>query len=209
VVLSVVAGQANAVGLLGVYHEAISHVTGTATHAAAALARGDVVAAVVAGSIVVAFAVGATLAGALVQGGEVHSGRRYSVALVLEALLFVVAWGLLTRGLHAGEHVAAVAAGLQNGLATRVSGAIVRTTHITGLVTDIGLTFGAVVRGRPLERQRLLLQTSLVGGFVAGAVSGAVAFSALGTDALLIPAGICVVLAIVALPLMMSRDPAA
>lgn len=204
VVLSAVAGMANAVGLLGVYHEAISHVTGTATHAAAAAARGEVGAALLAGSIVFAFAFGATVAGALVHGGEVHSGRRYSVALLLEGVLFVVAWGLLSRGLHAGEHVAAMAAGLQNGLATRLSGAIVRTTHITGLVTDIGLTFGAVLRGRPLERQRLILQTALVAGFVGGAVVGALAFGVLGTNALLIPAGICVVLAVVALPVMMA-----
>jgi uncharacterized membrane protein YoaK (UPF0700 family) len=210
VALCAIAGQANAVGLLGVYHEAISHVTGTATHAAAAVARGDTVAAVVAGSIVVAFAVGAVIAGALVHGGEVHSGRRYSVALVLEGALFVVAWGLLSRGLHAGEHVAAIAAGLQNGLATRVSGAIVRTTHITGLVTDIGLTVGAVLRGRPLDRERLILQSALVGGFVAGGVVGALAFGSLGASALLLPALQCLVLAFVALPVTLARpDPSA
>lgn len=205
--LCAIAGQANAVGLLGVYHEAISHVTGTATHAAAALARGEAAAAAAAAGIVIAFAVGAVIAGALVHGGEVHPGRRYSVALVLEGALFIVAWGLLSRGLHAGEHVAAIAAGLQNGLATRVSGAIVRTTHITGLVTDIGLAVGAVVRGRPLERDRLVLQGALVLGFVGGGVVGALTFGALGTGALAVAAVQCLVLAVVALPVTFARQP--
>jgi len=196
VALCGVAGWTNAVGLLGVFHQAITHVTGTATQAAAAFAGGDLAAAALAGSIVLSFLGGAVIAGGLVHGGEVHQGRRYGLALLIEALLLALACLLITQGVQTGEHIAAVAAGLQNGLATRVSGAVVRTTHITGLVTDIGLTVGAVVRGRGLDVPRFRLQSALVVGFVVGAVGGALAYDVVGTKALLVPAAACAVLAI-------------
>ena len=198
VALCGVAGWTNAVGLLGVFHEAITHVTGIASMATAAAARGDVAATVAAGSIVGSFLGGAVIAGALVHGGEVHQSRRYGLALLIEALLLALAWLLLSQGQRLGENIAAIAAGLQNGLATRVSGAVVRTTHITGLVTDIGLTIGAVVRGRGLDAPRFRLQTMLVGGFLVGGVGGALTFASVGINTLLVPAVACVVLAVAA-----------
>ena len=198
VALCGVAGWTNAVGFLGVFHQAITHVTGTATMAAVAAAHGDLAATIAAGSIIGSCVGGAVIAGALVHGGEVHQGRRYGLALLLEALLLTLAWRLLSAGHSLGEYIAAIAAGLQNGLATRVSGAVVRTTHITGLVTDIGLTIGAVVRGRALDTPRFRLQTLLVGGFLVGGFGGALHFGVVGTNTLLVPAAACIVLAIAA-----------
>ncbi len=206
--LAGVAGFCNSVGLLGVYHQAITHVTGTATQGAAALAKGEVKAAVVAFSIVVAFGLGSVVAGVLVhhddESLQAGAGQRYGVALLLEAALLLSAWRLLVAGVLVGEHVAAIAAGLQNALATRVSRAVVRTTHITGLVTDVGLAIGA--RLSHLQRRdastpptsRMGLQALLIGGFVAGAVAGALAYAVVGTDALVAPAVATVLMAVLA-----------
>jgi uncharacterized membrane protein YoaK (UPF0700 family) len=95
---------------------------------------------------------------------------------------------LLLRGADAGHWLASAACGLQNAMVSSYSGALVRTTHMTGLVTDIGTMLGARLRGQPLDRRRVLLYVILLSGFLIGGVVGALAFARLGARALLLPA---------------------
>jgi uncharacterized membrane protein YoaK (UPF0700 family) len=76
------------------------------------------------------------------------------------------------------------------------SGALVRTTHLTGLVTDIGTMLGARLRGQLLDRRRVILYLILIGGFAAGGVGGALAYERAGAHALLLPALGAVALAV-------------
>merc|ERR1719440_2672744 len=62
----------------------------------------------------------------------------------------IIQAGLLVATFFLAEHwvarfIAAAACGLQNGLATHWGGAVVRTTHVTGLFTDVGLVFGRLL----------------------------------------------------------------
>jgi uncharacterized membrane protein YoaK (UPF0700 family) len=41
----------------------------------------------------------------------------------------------------------ALSCGLQNGLTSKYSGNVVRTTHLTGTTTDLGIALGHVLRG--------------------------------------------------------------
>jgi uncharacterized membrane protein YoaK (UPF0700 family) len=74
--------------------------------------------------------------------------------------------------------------GLQNAVITKISKAEIRTTHITGLVTDLGIELGKLFymnRSNPAEpvlanRQRLRVQGSLVLGFLLGGLVGALGF---------------------------------
>jgi Protein of unknown function (DUF1275) len=43
-------------------------------------------------------------------------------------------------------YMLAMACGMQNGMTTRYSGAVVRTTHLTGMFTDMGLLIGHLLR---------------------------------------------------------------
>ena len=192
--LTCVAGQVNAIGVIGVFHEAISHVTGTVTRGAIAVAEGALPAAALALSIVAAFAVGAVSAGVLIGSRELRAGAHYRVGLLVEAALFTLAWLLFRHGSILGEHVAAAGAGLQNGLVTTWSGAILRTSHVTGLVTDLALAVGLRLRGIALDR-RAALHAVMILGFFVGGVVGALAWRALGFDAFLLPICCCVLLA--------------
>jgi uncharacterized membrane protein YoaK (UPF0700 family) len=186
--LAAIAGAVNAVGLLGFRHEAVSHVTGTSTLFSLALARGRSDEAVHLGLIAVAFLAGAIVSGALTGNVALQLGRRYGAALALEALLLGLATLALLRGSDVGHLLASAACGLQNAMVSSYSGALVRTTHMTGLVTDIGSMLGARLRGHELDRRRLALYGVLVAGFVAGGIVGAVSFDAMGARALLLPA---------------------
>lgn len=206
VILTAIAGQVNAIGVLGAFHQALTHVTGTVTQSAIGFASGDFVVAVRAASLVVAFVVGAVCAGALVGSAEVRRGRPYSLALVLEGVLLAVAWALLARGSIVGEQCAALAAGLQNGLVTTWSGAVLRTSHMTGVATDIGLAIGMRLRGA--RSGRLALHSALLGGFFSGSVVGAAAFHAFGFTAMAGPVALCLLAALLyALPSAPAPSP--
>lgn len=88
------------------------------------------------------------------------------------------------------------ACGLQNALATTYSGAIIRTTHVTGVFTDLGILIGSALRGDPFDRRKALLFVLIISGFVLGGVVGAFLFSAFEFTALLFPAAFCFALAL-------------
>src|SRR5688572_5187081 len=89
--LACVAGMVNVVGYLGFEHQAITHLTGTTTLLGAALAGGDGVVAAQLAALAGAFVAGAALAGALIRDSTLRLGRRYGLALALEAGLLASA----------------------------------------------------------------------------------------------------------------------
>ncbi len=188
--LALIAGLVNAVGFLGVFHQALSHLTGTLTVLGLELARGGYPVARHALSILIAFFAGCVLSGAIITQGQLRLGRRYGVALALESAALFGAVLLLRRGHIAGEYCAALACGLQNAMATTYSGAAMRTTHMTGMVTDLGIACGHLLRGVPVDWFRFRLYGVLLLGFFAGGVVGALGYGRFGYDTLLFPAAL-------------------
>lgn len=188
--LSFVAGMVNVVGYLGFEHQAVSHLTGTTSLLGAAVAQADARAAGQLFAVLLAFVLGAVASGVIIQDSTLKLGRRYGVVLVIEA----IALSLAVRAFHAhslwGGWLAAFACGLQNAMATTYSGSIVRTSHLSGMFTDLGIFLGHRLRGLPVPRRRLLLCLAITTSFFAGGVVGAVLFAHVSYDALYVPAGI-------------------
>lgn len=94
--------------------------------------------------LVLSFLLGAYACGILIDKNQVHFlGKAfYGLALVLNSTLLVTA-AFLPGALLPTCFVAA-ACGLQNAMCTSHFGAIIRTTHVTGTVTDIGSTLGRI-----------------------------------------------------------------
>ncbi len=188
IALASIAGMVNAVGLLGFEHLAVSHVTGTTSLLGAALARGQWPAVAQLWAVLIAFSLGAMLGGLVVQDSTLRLGSRYGVALFLEAVLLVAAVLMFERGQLAGALLAAMACGLQNAMVTTYSGAVVRTTHLTGMFTDLGIGLGHLLRGMPLKVRQLSLSALVITGFLGGAIAGTWLFQLYGYRALLVPA---------------------
>jgi uncharacterized membrane protein YoaK (UPF0700 family) len=188
-VLAAVAGLVNAIGLLGLQHP-ISHVTGNASLFATSLVRGDYDELRVTGLLAAMFLAGAVIGGFVIQQSTARLGRRYGAALTIESALLFAAAFYLGRGTDSGMYLAAVACGLQNALVTTYSGAIVRTTHMTGVTTDIGIAIGHLLRGVSVAPRYFLLLGALLSGFVGGGILGAALFVHWHFAALLVPAAI-------------------
>lgn len=188
--LAVVAGMVNAVGLLSLHHQGVTHLTGNLTALGADVAAGDYRHAGHLALLIAAFFGGAVLSGVLIRDTKLRVGRRYGVALLLESGLIVAAVPALGQGQAVGLYLLAGAAGLQNAMVTTYSSAIVRTTHVTGLVTDLGITLGHALAGRPCERKKAALLGVLTLGFAAGAAAGAVQYRYHQAATLLTPAAV-------------------
>lgn len=209
--LAWIAGFVNTGGfvLIGTF---TSHVTGNVGRASTDLARGDFGAAIFALVLVFSFFVGAFGASLVIEGSSEHMPEAYGFALSLQALslvAFVGIAGLLRatnpRVLDAQAALLCMAMGMQNSLVTRLSGAVVRTTHLTGIVTDLGIEAArwyrwhrartglpALFTGRgppekPIRRQSLLLLTITV-SFSFGALVGGLLTLRASSWAMVLPA---------------------
>ncbi len=187
-VLTVTAGVINAVGFLGMHHQALSHMTGSVTVLGMELARGGYAVALHAGAILLAFFLGCLICGLIIPQGSLRLGRRYGAVLTLESVALFGGLFFLRRGAYIGDYLAALACGLQNAMVTSYSGATMRTTHMTGMVTDLGLASGHVLRGMTVDWHKFRLYGVLFLGFFAGGVVGSFGYGAFGYDTLLFPA---------------------
>jgi len=195
-ILALVAGFVNAIGLLSFEHQAVSHLSGTATLLGVGMIKGSVLGLVHVLGVLVSFLVGSCIAGFLLNSSALKLGRHYDTALFIEAFLLLGALWLLSEGSGYGHFLASAACGLQNALATTYSGAIVRTTHVTGIFTDLGIMFGRFFRGEPLDKRKAKLFLLIIAGFIIGGCLGAWFFILFAFLALLVPSTICILLAV-------------
>lgn len=89
------------------------------------------------------------------------------------------------------------AMGLQNSLVTRISGALVRTTHLTGLFTDLGIELSQLFFYKTEEQKRKLLSNAqlrlrIISFFFLGGIVGGITYPVAGLRILLLPTTILI-----------------
>lgn len=193
--LSFIAGATNAGGFLAV-GQYTSHMTGLLSAVADNLVLGQF--ALVAASLA---AIAAFVGGAMTTALMVNWGLRrqlrsaFARPLVLESCLLLV-FGLFGAAINLYAELFAPLTvlllcyimGLQNAVITKISNAEIRTTHVTGLVTDIGIELGKLVyfnrSPAPTKvmanRRKLRIHSLLIAAFFAGGVLGAMGFKLWG-----------------------------
>lgn len=195
-VLAFVAGAANAGGFLAV-GQYTSHMTGVLSSVADNLVLGQLAMAAVGVAALLAFLTGAMTTAWLVNWGMRRNLRSaYGLPLFLEAAallvfgLFGAAISLMTQ-LFVPLTVLLLCfiMGLQNAVITKISRSVIRTTHITGLITDFGIELGKLLYlnrrsdHQPVQanRNKLRIHGQLMMCFFVGGLSGALGFKHLGT----------------------------
>jgi len=181
------AGYINSV-VLGFFHAPVSHMTGAVSRLGLDIAeRGgrDVWSGV---QIIIGFVLGAVLAGILVGARRLSPNRRFGIALILEGFLLALATLLLRSEHRLGLPAAALACGLQNAIGSSYCGLQIRTTHVTGMVTDLGLMIGHWLRLHVVDKRKFLFYTLGFLSFGVGGYIGAVMDNRFGPISLLLPA---------------------
>jgi len=187
-VLAFIAGIVNAVGFLSFRQQALTHMTGTTTAVGIALGQSSAELALQLSGVVLAFVFGAALSGLIIGDSTLRLGRRYGVVLFIEAILLCCSVPLLQGHADLGIYLATAACGLQNAMASTYSGAVLRTTHMSGIVTDLSVMLGQRLRGHRADRRRVGLYLLLYAGFLAGGIAGACSFARYGEATLYGPA---------------------
>ncbi|GGD74232.1 YoaK family protein [Lacimicrobium alkaliphilum] len=195
-ILAFTAGCINAVGLLGFQHQAISHLSGTATQLGSEIVNSGLADMAHLLMVLISFLLGAAISGVMLTGRSLQLGRHYDSLLVIEGIFLLLAIYFLQQGSVYGHFFGSAACGLQNALATTYSGAVVRTTHLTGIFTDLGIMLGEAFRGKPFDNRKALLFLLIISGFIIGGISGAMLFARYTFLTLLLPASICLFLAL-------------
>jgi uncharacterized membrane protein YoaK (UPF0700 family) len=199
--LVVIAGALNSVGFVavGMY---TAHMTGMTASAADHVTTGNwgmVFAGVLS---ILSFVLGAMACTVLFTWGRRRRlSSRYANILALEGILILLI-GLFAGTVEGPWYEELLVAplcftmGLQNALITKIRDFPVRTTHVTGMVTDIAVELGRLAY-RPgseapvtADREKLGVLSSLVGLFFLGGIIGTIGYSWLGFGSLIFGAGL-------------------
>lgn len=186
VLFAAIAGALNAAGFQAAGFFS-ANMTGNTSSFSDHMALGDWPLAGLFALFILTFILGAMVSGLLIQwGGARQSRAKYAYGIVLEGLVVLVLGGaellqlLPTHGLILGL---SFAMGIQNAATTRISNARVRTTHVSGMATDIGLGLADLIDTgvRDAEtRARLKLYSMAMAAFVLGGIFGVAAYLATG-----------------------------
>lgn len=189
--LALVAGYVNVILLMS-FAVPVSHVTGSIAHLALDGVREDGSHLQMAAGMVVAFLFGAAFTGYCIEGQMFQHRRRYGGVFIVQGLAFWGAAHLMADNSWLAVPAAAFGCGMQNALASSYRGMNLRTTHMTGIVTDIGVLLGLRARGQQIGLWRLALLSLIFAGYLAGTFLGVVMAQELQPIALQVPAAVCV-----------------
>ncbi|MBS1928153.1 MAG: DUF1275 domain-containing protein [Chitinophagaceae bacterium] len=195
--LSLVAGIVNVVGFFSV-NRLTTNVTGHFAYLIDEVYRLNFLNALAFFLYIFFFFLGSFFSGFLVEFISRKSERNiYVIPAFIEALILLVIV-MVEAGMEQNnpDFIACsllFAMGLQNSLVTSISNAIVRTTHLTGLFTDLGIELSQLFFYRTPEQKKKLnasirLRLTIITCFFLGGILGGILFAKMQIRALVVPA---------------------
>ena len=189
ILLGLTAGLVNAEGFLGFY-VLTTNITGHAALLAEGIAQQNWQNAQIYVFWMLLFLAGAFTSGLFLSLFGTHQRYSYSIPIVIEIaiLVFSAQYGYEYDGTTKSKLIfpgsLLFAMGSQNALVTLVSGSVVRTTHLTGIFTDLGIELAQLFKMTIQDRKILLLKIRLklfiICSFISGAIAGAYLFNLAG-----------------------------
>lgn len=135
---------------------------------------------------------------------KVNFRYQFTIPVIIEAILLFIAGGAFS--IYQPKHpdiialVLLFAMGLQNSLVTRVSNSVVRTTHLTGLFTDLGIEVSQLffIKNRIKKTKTKLsiqLKLTIISCFFIGGIIGGMVYKWMGLKTLWIAVAVLLVAA--------------
>ena len=148
--LSMLSGMVNVLTLL-LFLIPATHFTGNITQFVLALNEGEWSVVIRLLGMILCFGGGGVLSGVLFSKKKFEPTKRYGLLLLTFGIIML---------------------GTQNGMFIYYHGMIVRTSHFTGYLTDIGVVIGRLIRGQKKERWKVLFYfTSMLFFGIGGTIS--------------------------------------
>ncbi|WP_180080376.1 MULTISPECIES: YoaK family protein [unclassified Acinetobacter] len=195
--LAVNAGMINVLGLVTVLHQSVSHMTGNVSMLAMAILDWQPATILYLILVLMCYVIGSFYSGLILGNSHFSLTRRYGVPLSLVAFFIVLCWLLLPFFPRYALLWACVAMGVQNAMVSHYKGTIIRTTHLSGVLTDLGLALGYKARGLEVESKRVILHLLILIGFIVGGLLASWLYPYLKLNAFLIPAALSLIMSVV------------
>lgn len=195
--LAMNAGMINVLGLISLLHQSVSHMTGNASLLAVHFIEHDYSSVAFLIFIILSYVLGSSYSGFILGNSQFKLGRRYGLPLSLVTLFIVFSWLLISVYPRYALLWASAAMGIQNAMVSHYQGAIIRTTHLSGVLTDLGLALGYFLKGLKPERRKVILHLLILFGFISGSLVAALAYPYLQLHTFLIPAGLSFLLCLI------------
>lgn len=190
VVLAFCAGILNTTALMGFTHVSASHVTGNISQVAVSFFYGDMQNLYLFLLSIFSFWVGSVLSGMIIGGSELNIHRHYGYAMALELVLLGFSLLLYLQKNDFGQMMIAMACGLQNSMVATYNGTVIRTTHLTGVTSDLGASVGRWIVGRKIDKNKIMLHSALWWGFFGGGFVAVWLYAKIGYLSMLLPMSI-------------------
>lgn len=190
VVLAFCAGILNTTALMGFTHVSASHVTGNISQVAVSFFYGDMQNLYLFLLSIFSFWVGSVLSGMIIGGSELNIHRHYGYAMALELVLLGFSLLLYLQKNDFGQMMIAMACGLQNSMVATYNGTVIRTTHLTGVTSDLGASVGRWIVGRKIDKNKIILHSALWWGFFGGGFVAVWLYAKIGYLSMLLPMSI-------------------
>jgi uncharacterized membrane protein YoaK (UPF0700 family) len=194
--LGMTAGFVNAAGFLG-FATLTTNVTGHAALFAEKIGSRDWSNARVVALWMFLFLAGAFISSLIVSRIGRNQQYSYTIPILIETLILAAVAveghrydeSLTGKELFAGSLLFAM--GLQNALVSIVSGSVVRTTHLTGTFTDLGIELAQILdhtrKDKPVLHSKIKLRLFIIFFFMTGALGGAYLFHAFRFHSFFLP----------------------
>ena len=193
-ILTALAGLINAISIFGYDGTTVSHLTGLVSKVAINLSNGDFSGLWDVLRVILGFFAGAILAGFITGERAFYLYKRYGFIILSIGCLIIVPYFLPIKY---SVLLFAFIMGLQNGMVVSFKGVVVRMTHMSGNITDLGVYLGYKLRGNKNEKYITgLIPFVAIISFTTGGVLGVLLYEAIHNIVFLIAAGIYILLGI-------------
>lgn len=161
----------------------ITHYTGNISNAAIALGRGEILIFIKLLSYIILFFIGSIIAGLLYHEQKPGISKYNAIIPILFGIILLVSFELISNNaVFLG--IFAFGMGIKNGAYIKIRGVLIRTTHMTGYLTDAAFSIGAVIRGHHEEAWKLYFYLLSIFNFFVGGVVSTIIIKLIGIRAI-------------------------
>ncbi len=193
-ILTALAGVINAISIFGYNGTTVSHLTGLVSKVAINLSNGDFTGLWEVLRVILAFFAGAVLSGFITGERAFYLKKRYGFIIITIGVLIIIPYFL---SIKYSVILFAFIMGLQNGMVVSFKGVVVRMTHMSGNITDLGVYVGYKLRGNKNEKYITgLIPLVAILSFTVGGVIGVLLYGVIGNAIFLISSGVYILLGV-------------
>ena len=194
-ILTCLAGAVNAISIFGYNGATVSHLTGLLSKVAINITKGSFEGVWGVLRLILLFFLGAVISGFVTGERRFYLYKSYGFIILTIGVLIFIPYFLSIRY---GVLVFAFTMGLQNGMVVSFDGVVVRMTHMSGNITDLGVFIGYKLRGNKKEHYVTgLIPLLAIFSFLTGGILGTLLYSSIHNVVFFVTSSIDIILSII------------